>query len=214
MSCGLLELRDSLQDRLLAENAGWDLAAVETAPDGDAEISPEAVAAFSVPTCLRCGGILRPRVETAWKMLAEAEVLLVVGSSLAVFSGFRFVEKAAREHKPIGQSNTSMSVRCGSATSTGMLFLQISFVPNNLLSGIWWVRKVMLASFWIARRWGCSMARAQGSSGIVSGDTDQDVDASLAPLEPAFAFQPQQDLSSATIPTTNAVRYCAANGYM
>jgi NAD-dependent SIR2 family protein deacetylase len=45
------------------------------------------------------------RVETAWKMLAEAEVLLVVGSSLAVFSGFRFVEKAAREHKPIAIVN-------------------------------------------------------------------------------------------------------------
>jgi NAD-dependent SIR2 family protein deacetylase len=113
MSCGLLELRNHLQGRLLAENPGWDFAAVEAAPDGDAEISPEAAAAFSVPTCMRCGGILKPdvvffgetvpkpRVETAWKMLAESEVLLVVGSSLAVFSGFRFVEQAVRENKPI-----------------------------------------------------------------------------------------------------------------
>lgn len=117
MSCGLLESRDHLQGRLLAENSGRDFAAVEAAPDGDAEVSIEAGAAFSVPTCLRCGGVLKPdvvffgesvpkpRVEIAWKMLAESEVLLVVGSSLAVFSGYRFVEQAARENKPVAIVN-------------------------------------------------------------------------------------------------------------
>ena len=45
------------------------------------------------------------RVEEAWSLLSEAEVLLVAGSSLAVFSGFRFVERAARDGKPVAIVN-------------------------------------------------------------------------------------------------------------
>jgi NAD-dependent SIR2 family protein deacetylase len=112
-----MELRDHLQGRLLTENPEWASSAVEAAPDGDAEVSLDAAAAFSVPSCLGCGGILKPdvvffgesvpkpRVEAAWRMLAEAEVLLVTGSSLAVFSGYRFVEEAARENKPVAIVN-------------------------------------------------------------------------------------------------------------
>jgi NAD-dependent deacetylase sirtuin 4 len=47
----------------------------------------------------------RPRVESAWRMLAGADVLLVVGSSLAIFSGLRFVSQAARENKPVAIVN-------------------------------------------------------------------------------------------------------------
>jgi NAD-dependent SIR2 family protein deacetylase len=117
LSCGLLEMRDHLQARLVQENPAWASSAAEAAPDGDAEVSAETVASFSVPGCLRCGGVLKPdvvffgesvprsRVEAAWGMLAGAEVLLVVGSSLAIFSGLRFVSQAARENKPVAIVN-------------------------------------------------------------------------------------------------------------
>ncbi len=117
LSCGFLEMRDHLQGRLLEENPGWASSPVEAAPDGDAEIPLETVASFSIPSCLRCGGVLkpdvvffgesvpRPRVEAAWGMLAEAGLLLVVGSSLAIFSGLRFVRQAARENKPVAIVN-------------------------------------------------------------------------------------------------------------
>jgi NAD-dependent deacetylase sirtuin 4 len=117
LSCGRLELRDHLQARLVRENPAWASSAGEAAPDGDAEVSVDTVASFSVPACLHCGGVLKPdvvffgesvptpRVESAWKMLAGAEVLLVVGSSLAIFSGLRFVSRAAREKKPVAIVN-------------------------------------------------------------------------------------------------------------
>ena len=85
---------------------------VDIAPDGDAEISEEAIHHFNVPACVRCGGVLKPdvvffgenvpkeRVMHAWRMYDQAEVLLVVGSSLTVFSGYRFVARAAKEGKP------------------------------------------------------------------------------------------------------------------
>ena len=117
LSCGRLEKRNHLQARLLEENPAWASAPAVAAPDGDAEVSAETMASFSVPSCLYCGGVLkpdvvffgesvpRPRVESAWKMLAGADVLLVVGSSLAIFSGLRFVRQAAQENKPVAIVN-------------------------------------------------------------------------------------------------------------
>jgi NAD-dependent SIR2 family protein deacetylase len=117
LSCGLPEMRDHLQARLVELNPAWAWGAAESAPDGDAEVPTGTTASFSVPGCLRCGGVLKPdvvffgesvpapRVEAAWRMLAGAEVLLVVGSSLAIFSGLRFVSRAARENKPVAIVN-------------------------------------------------------------------------------------------------------------
>ena len=84
---------------------------IEFSPDGDAEI--EAVAGFKVPPCPKCNGILKPdvvffgenvpveRVEQSIAAVDRAEVLLVVGTSLAVNSGFRFARQAAKAEKPI-----------------------------------------------------------------------------------------------------------------
>ena len=84
---------------------------IEFSPDGDAEI--EAVAGFTVPACLACQGILKPdvvffgenvpldRVERSMAAIERAQVLLVVGTSLAVNSGFRFARQAAKAEKPI-----------------------------------------------------------------------------------------------------------------
>jgi NAD-dependent SIR2 family protein deacetylase len=120
LTCGTREARASLQDRIMAANAAWAVDAARlaaTAPDGDAAVDAALIASFHVPVCLRCGGILKPdvvlfgenvpkgRVEEAFDLLAKAQVLLVVGSSLAVYSGLRFVTRAVEEGKPVAIVN-------------------------------------------------------------------------------------------------------------
>lgn len=117
LACRRVETRDSLQARLLRLNPGWDRLGVEQAPDGDAELPLALVERFVLAGCEGCGGVLKPRVvffgesvppevtADAWSLLDEAEVLLVVGSSLTVFSGFRFVRKAAQRGIPVAVIN-------------------------------------------------------------------------------------------------------------
>lgn len=121
LSCKAVEPRDALQARLLALNPDWDRATLaelaEQAPDGDAELPADRIAGFRVAGCDRCGGVLKPKVvffgenvppdvtATAWSLFAEGEVLLVVGSSLTVFSGYRFVRKAAQVGMPVAVIN-------------------------------------------------------------------------------------------------------------
>lgn len=117
LSCGTVELRSSLQHRLMAYNPGWAAQPTEFAPDGDAEIAPEKTRSFRVPACQACGGVLKPnvvffgesvpavRVDAAWELFDAADMLLVAGSSLAVYSGYRFVRKAAKAGKPVGIIN-------------------------------------------------------------------------------------------------------------
>lgn len=121
LGCGHLESRGDLQDRLEALNPDIRCFGVEQAPDGDAELPSELLSGFRVPVCLVCGGVLkpnvvffgesvpRPRVEDAMSLLFDAEALLVVGSSLTVFSGFRFVRRAAEAGIPIGIVNLGPS---------------------------------------------------------------------------------------------------------
>jgi len=98
-------------------NPAFRAEARDVAPDGDVEI-PDALAdGFRVPGCVTCGGTLKPdvvffgenvprdRVERAWRMLDDADALLVVGSSLTVFSGYRFVRRAREQGKPIAIVN-------------------------------------------------------------------------------------------------------------
>lgn len=117
LACGEIETRESLQRRLLALNPGWERARAEAAPDGDAELSGDLVRRFVVAGCRACGGNLKPRVvffgenvpadvtADAWALFDEAEVLLVVGSSLTVFSGYRFVRRAAKRGVPVAIVN-------------------------------------------------------------------------------------------------------------
>jgi NAD+-dependent protein deacetylase sirtuin 4 len=125
LGCGARIARAALQDRLVADNAGWlrNLPTrmpdhdIEAAPDGDAELGAEVVADFRVAACDRCDGVLKPdvvlfgenvpkdRVAEAWQLYDAAEVLLVLGSSLAVFSGRRFTDRATREGVPVGIIN-------------------------------------------------------------------------------------------------------------
>lgn len=113
LGCGRPEHRDDVQMRMRASNPGWIERAVDFAPDGDAELPPEHVARFVPPSCVDCDGALMPKVVffggnvdkdtlgRAWALFEEAELLLVVGSSLAVFSGYRFVRRAAEHGVPV-----------------------------------------------------------------------------------------------------------------
>jgi NAD-dependent deacetylase sirtuin 4 len=121
LDCGDLSARDALQARLLDMNPHFQAHRHEPAPDGDAEIPGDLVAAFRVPGCARCGGVLkpdvvffgeavpRPRVEAALRLVVGAAALLVVGSSLAVFSGHRYVLAAMERGIPIAVVNLGES---------------------------------------------------------------------------------------------------------
>ncbi|MDQ7040847.1 MAG: NAD-dependent protein deacetylase [Rhodothermus sp.] len=117
LACGYTIDREAFQQWLLRLNPGWTQYAAKLAPDGDAELPEALTVHFRVPDCPRCGGILKPdvvffgenvprkRVEAAREIIATAEALLVAGSSLTVYSGFRFVLEAARQSKPIAIIN-------------------------------------------------------------------------------------------------------------
>jgi NAD-dependent SIR2 family protein deacetylase len=98
---------------MAAVNPGWAARHAEATvrPDGDVEL--DATRGFVVPTCERCGGRLKPhvvffgenvpkdRVTRTREAVDRADTLLVVGSSLTVMSGLRFVRQAARSGKPV-----------------------------------------------------------------------------------------------------------------
>lgn len=117
LGCGDRTSRAALQATIAAENDGWRAEAA-IAPDGDADVdAAEAIAAFKPPRCRGCGGLLKPdvvffgenvpreRYETAAGALAAADALLVAGSSLMVYSGFRFVRLAREAGLPIAIVN-------------------------------------------------------------------------------------------------------------
>lgn len=113
LGCEAPECRDAFQARLLAANPGLHEAGGPVAPDGDAVVSGDLARSLRVPECLGCGGVLKPdvvffgenvpreRLARAWGLYEKAGTLLVVGSSLSVFSGRRFVLRAHRDGRPV-----------------------------------------------------------------------------------------------------------------
>jgi NAD-dependent SIR2 family protein deacetylase len=105
--------RDSHQARLVDANPTWLERKASVAPDGDADLEASDYSSFRVVDCEACGGVLKPdvvffgetvpaaRVETAMNALAAAQALLVVGSSLMVYSGFRFARRAQALSIPV-----------------------------------------------------------------------------------------------------------------
>lgn len=106
LGCGDRLPRASLQPRLLASNPDWRPHTAAAAPDGDADIDAEAVARFVPPHCAHCGGLLKPdvvffgenvpraRYAQALDALHASDGVLAAGTSLMVYSGFRFVRMA------------------------------------------------------------------------------------------------------------------------
>jgi NAD-dependent SIR2 family protein deacetylase len=116
LSCKSLSSRSALQTRLVAANESFLGESFVTRADGDVELTVD-YSRFQVMPCLECGGMLKPdvvffgenvpapRVEAAMQGLREARALVIVGSSLMVFSGFRFARAAARLNVPIAVVN-------------------------------------------------------------------------------------------------------------
>jgi NAD-dependent SIR2 family protein deacetylase len=117
LGCGSRLPRAEFQRRLEAENPAWLHREIAPAPDGDALVDARDYSGFVVPACGQCRGAMKPtvvffgesvpreRVSFAMRRVAEADALLVVGSSLMVFSGFRFVREAARLGLPVAAVN-------------------------------------------------------------------------------------------------------------
>lgn len=113
LDCRLPEPRERLQVRLLEANPDWYAVSAAAAPDGDADLDDADTSAFAVPACTDCGGMMKPdvvffgenvpreRVARACEALENSDGLLVVGSSLMVYSGFRFTRIAHERAVPI-----------------------------------------------------------------------------------------------------------------
>jgi len=116
LDCRASSTRTELQDRLVAANAAFAALVAPTAPDGDADLEQD-TASFEVPPCRACGGVLKPdlvffgesvpkpRVERAYDAVAACDAMLVVGSSLRIFSGWRFVRAAVERGVPLALLN-------------------------------------------------------------------------------------------------------------
>ena len=152
LGCGALSSRADVQRRLAEANPAWAGLAAGAAPDGDADLEDRDFATFQVPACDACGGMLKPdvvffgenvpraRVDAAMAGLAQADGMLVVGSSLMVYSGLRFVHAAVRAQIPVAAVNLGrtraddllrfrMAAPCGDA----LRFLLATDVPAPVM---------------------------------------------------------------------------------
>lgn len=134
--------REELQQELLARNPQLADLDARVAPDGDADLEGVDFSSFEVPGCPSCGGLLKPdvvfygesvprdRVELVRQAVREADAMLVVGSSLMVYSGYRFAREAAAVGKPIATVNLGrtraddlVSLRITQPCSSALAFL-------------------------------------------------------------------------------------------
>ncbi|RCG28745.1 NAD-dependent protein deacetylase [Sphaerisporangium album] len=118
LGCGDLSSREELHHRLGEANPRFDAQADAVNPDGDVDLSDEEAERFLTVGCRACdGGVLKPdvvffgetvppdRVGACYAMVERARVLLVLGSSLTVMSGRRFVLRAAKLDIPVAIVN-------------------------------------------------------------------------------------------------------------
>jgi NAD-dependent SIR2 family protein deacetylase len=117
MACSAARPRADFQDDLVRLNASWADLDAAALPDGDAELDHVDFSGFAVPVCASCGGVMKPdvvffgesvprdQVALAMEALEQADAMLVVGSSLMVYSGFRFAQAAAKRGIPIAAVN-------------------------------------------------------------------------------------------------------------
>ncbi|HEX7815212.1 NAD-dependent protein deacetylase [Dyella sp.] len=117
MQCETRSTRTLFQEALERDNPAWIEVDATDAPDGDADLDGLDFSTFQIPPCPHCGGVLKPdvvffgenvpreRVDAGMQAVQEADAMLVVGSSLMVYSGYRFAYAASRAGKPIAALN-------------------------------------------------------------------------------------------------------------
>lgn len=142
LACQQRQQRAALQQRLLRENPAFGDVLAQPLPDGDAQLEPEALEHFVVPQCEACGGVLQPdvvffgdnippeRTRQALAWMDEADALLVVGSSLMVFSGYRFCKLAAAAGKPIA------AVNAGKTRADELISLKLVLPAQEVLPAV------------------------------------------------------------------------------
>ncbi|MDX1379979.1 MAG: NAD-dependent protein deacetylase [Xanthomonadales bacterium] len=128
LDCGFEKTRAEMQRALESLNPAVNGAEPSLRPDGDAEVEDAWIAGFRVPPCPQCDGVLMPdvvffggsvprvRVEAVVADIAAADALLVAGSSLAVYSGYRFCLMAVELGKPLVIVNRGPTRADGVAT--------------------------------------------------------------------------------------------------
>lgn len=121
LQCSAVESRTSVHERLTHANPHLTTSSDTINPDGDTDIPDEVLAEFAMVACLNCEGDLKPdvvyfgesvpveRVEQAYSWVNDARSVVVVGSSLTVYSGRRFVIHAERNAKPIAIVNAGVT---------------------------------------------------------------------------------------------------------
>jgi NAD-dependent SIR2 family protein deacetylase len=115
LTCGDRSSRWDLDDRMRDANPAFEVTSDEIRPDGDIALNDLDVAGFRVPLCLVCGrdtlkpdvvffgeSVPKPLVEHCFRLTECADAVLVLGSSLKVMSGYRFVRRAATLGTPVG----------------------------------------------------------------------------------------------------------------
>lgn len=139
LDCGARVPRAFVQTRLVEANPLLAGAMATPLPDGDAHVEPGALDDFQLPGCTHCGGTLMPdviffgdtippaRTALALAHMEAADALLVVGSSLMVYSGFRFCRMAAQAGKPIAALNL------GRTRADELISLKIEHSAERLL---------------------------------------------------------------------------------
>ena len=131
MACDWRGPRHAFQHALVEHNPAWARLDAAAAPDGDADLEQQDFARFDVPPCPQCGGIVKPdvvffgenvpreRVAAAMEACRHADAMLVVGSSLMVYSGYRFAHAAAQAGKPVA------AVTLGRTRADALLALKV-----------------------------------------------------------------------------------------
>lgn len=117
LECQARVARDAFQAALTARNPTFATLDALGAPDGDADLDGIDFGRFDIPPCDACGGLMKPdvvffgegvppdRVQRVFDAVAAADAMLVVGSSLMVYSGFRFVKAMVESGKPVAAVN-------------------------------------------------------------------------------------------------------------
>lgn len=139
LSCAARYPRELVQVQLETLNPALTKAIATPLPDGDAALDPDAITDVTVPVCVHCGGVLMPdvvffgdnvppeRSAQAVALMEAADALFVVGSSLMVFSGYRFCRMAQAAGKPV------VALNLGKTRADDMLTLKIAASSEQVL---------------------------------------------------------------------------------
>jgi len=142
LGCDAVCTRAEVQRVLERDNAGFRNLDAAPAPDGDAQLETQRLGGFRVPDCPRCGGTLKPdvvffgesvpapTVSACLDALAQADALLCVGTSLMVYSGFRFCRHAAARGQPVAALNL------GRTRADDLLTLKIAAPCDAVLTAL------------------------------------------------------------------------------